>query len=452
MYHATRLPRQAKFRARTRVYDDAWCPRSPSFKSVSATQSINGLTAFSQPFINHAQTHDTKVLALVQAKEASDKSNRIGLCIGRRQFTQVAIAFGGPGNPIGSLTLADDGLQNKQTMLRLDEDDQVSDIVQGLQSGSMAMMYESTLGAGSYKQVWKVLIDGEPYALTTQRFSNANIKNRKQSARNARAELEWKGCAICQHTQTDSRLLFAGGAQSEQMQIAKGGSLVPAKHTMQDIPTRGRKSTFVYALKPLYEFDLRRFQESATSCSEWTALGSVFNSQESALRLVSDLLLAGATLHAAGVIHGDVKPANLMVLDGRAVLIDFGYSQEVREGRCQWSLRGEPEYVLAEAARTQRTCRQGDVFAMGKSIFETLFVYSPPFHEARSYDIHLVEALNAHLLSAMHEDRPVPRFNMSLESQDNLLNVLIGMCTEKLTFAQAQRDFQHMFPDTMQLV
>lgn len=84
-------------------------------------------------------------------------------------------------------------------------------------------------------------------------------------------------------------------AAARASQIAKGGSLVPAKHTMQDIPTRGRKSTFVYALKPLYEFDLRRFQESATSCSEWTALGSVFNSQESALRLVSDLLLVRAS-------------------------------------------------------------------------------------------------------------------------------------------------------------
>lgn len=68
----------------------------------------------------------------------------------------------------------------------------------------------------------QVLIDGEPYALTTQRFSNANIKNRKQSARNARAELEMVERLRHLPAYSDRfEAVICWWAQSEQMQVRR---------------------------------------------------------------------------------------------------------------------------------------------------------------------------------------------------------------------------------------
>jgi len=59
---------------------------------------------------------------------------------------------------------------------------ETDELVEQLRRGVRAMTYTKTLGQGSYKQVWRVAVDGAPYALTTQRFSNANIKRRKLNA------------------------------------------------------------------------------------------------------------------------------------------------------------------------------------------------------------------------------------------------------------------------------
>src|SRR5215831_1016911 len=58
-------------------------------------------------------------------------------------------------------------------------------------------------------------------------------------------------------------------------------------------------------------------------------------SLETFLRVAADLARALAAVHAAGVIHKDVHPGNVVVLpDGRVMLIDFGIATKlVRESQ-----------------------------------------------------------------------------------------------------------------------
>jgi diguanylate cyclase (GGDEF)-like protein/PAS domain S-box-containing protein len=101
------------------------------------------------------------------------------------------------------------------------------------------------------------------------------------------------------------------------------------------------------------------------------------------LRVGIDVLGALAAAHDEGVIHRDVKPANIVVEPGRqsAVLIDFGLA------RSSWldpSLRDEPvgtaRYLAPEAAGLVDVAvdERADLYSLGVVLFECL-AGEPPF-------------------------------------------------------------------------
>ena len=83
-----------------------------------------------------------------------------------------------------------------------------------------------------------------------------------------------------------------------------------------------------------------------------------------------------AALHHAGVLHLDVKPANIMVTpSGRAVLLDFGLVERaaardprLRRGR----VAGTPEYMSPEQARGEDPTSASDWYSLGVTLFEVL--------------------------------------------------------------------------------
>jgi transcriptional regulator with GAF, ATPase, and Fis domain/tetratricopeptide (TPR) repeat protein len=92
------------------------------------------------------------------------------------------------------------------------------------------------------------------------------------------------------------------------------------------------------------------------------------------LSLADKLLLCQRTaevldvLHRAGMVHGDFKPANVIVSeDGRPHLIDFGL---VRSEGQTTQTGGTAAYLAPELLRGQTVDRRADLYALGISIYQ----------------------------------------------------------------------------------
>jgi serine/threonine-protein kinase len=113
-------------------------------------------------------------------------------------------------------------------------------------------------------------------------------------------------------------------------------------------------------------------------------------------RLAAELGRGLDALHAHGVIHRDVKPANVLLdADGAAVLTDFGLArgadstQLTREGQ----LVGSLHYLAPELIEGGPATTASDLYALGCLLYECI-AGAPPFAGRGDAEIgyaHLVE-------------------------------------------------------------
>ncbi len=97
-------------------------------------------------------------------------------------------------------------------------------------------------------------------------------------------------------------------------------------------------------------------------------------------RIASDICQGVAAIHATGLVHGDLKPGNVMVTSnpdgsiGKAIVLDFGFAKE----RARLSARrpgappdgGTPNYMAPERIRSGGASMEDDLYALGLTLLE----------------------------------------------------------------------------------
>ena len=106
-------------------------------------------------------------------------------------------------------------------------------------------------------------------------------------------------------------------------------------------------------------------------------------SQKRAMEVMADVCAALDFSHRHGIVHRDVKPANVMITDHGAVkVMDFGIARAMHDGQAAMTqtaaVIGTAQYLSPEQARGEGVDARSDVYAAGCVLYE-LVTGEPPF-------------------------------------------------------------------------
>jgi serine/threonine protein kinase len=99
------------------------------------------------------------------------------------------------------------------------------------------------------------------------------------------------------------------------------------------------------------------------------------SSMESKIRMALQISKSIAHIHSFGIIHGDLKPANILInADGIPLLNDFYYASG---NRTATSLQGTPKYMSPEQAAGKFISSSTDIYTFGVIFYEMLTCKAP---------------------------------------------------------------------------
>lgn len=160
--------------------------------------------------------------------------------------------------------------------------------------------------------------------------------------------------------------------------------------------------------------------------------------EEDILDIVIPLLDGLEIVHAAGILHRDIKPGNIFLSeDGVPILLDFGSARAEIKDKSK-SLTAIVSRGYAPIEQYSRRGKQGpwtDIYAMAAVMYHMMFGEEPPEaaervmddpmvpamkRGAKKYSVHLLAAID-HALAIRQEDRPadVATWQREIEGEIN---------------------------------
>ncbi|MDA3629057.1 Stk1 family PASTA domain-containing Ser/Thr kinase [Saccharopolyspora sp. WRP15-2] len=165
-----------------------------------------------------------------------------------------------------------------------------------------------------------------------------------------------------------------------------------------------------------------------------------------AMEVMADASAALDFSHRHGIIHRDVKPANIMITGSGAVkVMDFGIARALADGQAAVTqtaaVIGTAQYLSPEQARGEAVDARSDVYATGCVVFE-LVTGEPPFtgdspvavayqhvreEPRKPSDLNpaVPASLDAVVLKALSKN-PANRYQSAAEMRADLVRVLSG--------------------------
>ena len=158
-------------------------------------------------------------------------------------------------------------------------------------------------------------------------------------------------------------------------------------------------------------------------------------------RIVADVLDALANAHSQGIMHLDIKPANVMVSSGgQHMVMDFGIARSISQNpNASGEITGTPQYMAPETISAQGAEFRSDLFSVGVMLYEmvtgtpvvegnnTFQILNRNAHEKAdapsSRNVKVDEKLEWIILKAIAK-KPEERFPSALAMRQALLNYL----------------------------
>jgi DNA-binding beta-propeller fold protein YncE/predicted Ser/Thr protein kinase len=130
-----------------------------------------------------------------------------------------------------------------------------------------------------------------------------------------------------------------------------------------------------------------------------------------AIGLLGQVAEALDAAHAAGIVHRDVKPHNVLVEGERAYLSDFGLAKAYAEtgSGTGASIVGTVEYMAPEQWQGQRVGPAADVYALGCVLYEALTGIVPYARKDSDTDPEIPQGIDAVIERAVSKD-PAERY------------------------------------------
>lgn len=237
----------------------------------------------------------------------------------------------------------------------------------------------------------------------------------------------------------DARFVNQPGYASRFVQEAKALARWRHENIVQiyyaGVEEAGNGSLYYYAMEYVPGVDLEQ------AMAKYTAEGRLMP-HDDVLRVGDAVAGALDFAHKHGIIHRDVKPANVLIdTNGRVVLSDFGLALDVARLE-SGHVVGSPRYAAPEQARKSAAAvPQSDLYSLGIMLYEML-VGRVPFDDPsptsvavqhvtqpppppRSLNPTLNTAVSDVLLKALSK-APEERYRTGHELMDNLARALKG--------------------------